>query len=140
MRIEECVEKRYLVRTKPDKELIQKEVREADYDLEKAENTFREKDYKWSIVKSYYAMFHIARALLFKLGWREKRHYAVVVVLEDLNLKGKIESKYVNDFKSALYSREEADYHYVYSEELARKNLEMCKEFLKRIKELLKVV
>ena len=98
MNIEECIEQRFLLKIKPDKKLVNKELNEADYDFSKAEKAFKEEDYKWAIVKSYYAMFHSARAVLFNLGFREKRHFAVGVVLEDLNKKGKLESRFVNDF------------------------------------------
>ena len=80
MNINECLEKGYLTKIEPDKELIKKEIEESEYDFEKAKKTFDDKDYKWSIIKSYYAMFHVARALLFKLGLKEKRHFAISVV------------------------------------------------------------
>ena len=85
MNINECLEKGYLTKIEPDKELIKKEIEESEYDFEKAKKTFDDKDYKWSIIKSYYAMFHVARALLFKLGLKEKRHFAISVVLDELN-------------------------------------------------------
>ena len=138
MDIKECLEKGFLRKIDVDKRLIKKELAEAEYDLEKAEKTFGEKDFKWCIVKSYYSMFHSARAILFKLGYREKRHFAVSVVLEDLNKKGRLESKFINDFNAAISSREEADYHYTYSKEIAEHNLIIAKEFLEKIKRLLK--
>lgn len=137
MDIKTCLEEGYLQKIKPDGDLIKKELIEAEYDLEKARKTFKEQDYKWSIVKSYYAMFHAARAVLFKLGFREKRHFAIGIVLEDLNKKGKIESKYINDFNAAVSSREDADYHYTYSKEIAEYNLQISKEFFDRMKKFL---
>ena len=138
MDIDECIKERFLVRVKPSKDLIEKEIKEAKYDLEKAEVALSQEDSKWSIVKSYYSMFHSARAVLFKSGLREKKHFAVGIVLEDLNKRGKLESKYVNDFNAAVYSREDADYHYTYSKEIAKHNLEIAKEFLQRMRKLLK--
>ena len=82
MDIERCIEKRFLLKIKPDKKLVDKELKEADYDFNKAEKAFNDRDYKWAIVKSYYSIFHSARAVLFKLGFREKRHFAVGIVLE----------------------------------------------------------
>jgi len=137
MNIKEAIEKRFLLGIKPDKKLVDKELKESDYDLSKSEKALDEEDYKWSIVKSYYAMFHAARALLFNLGYREKRHFVVGIVLEDLNKKGKLESRYVNDFNAAISSREDADYHYVYSKEAAEDNLLIANEFISKMKELL---
>lgn len=140
MEIQECLEKRFLVKIEPAEDLIEKELKEAGYDLEKAKNAFEDEDYKWCIVKAYYTIFHASRAVLFKLGFREKRHFAIGVVLEDLNKKGKLEIKYINDFNAAVSSREDADYHYTYSEEIAKHNLEIANEFLERIERLLKEI
>ena len=102
MDVKTCMEKGYLKAIEPDEELVKKEMSEANYDFKGAEKAIAEKDFKWAIVKSYYAMFHAARAILFKLGLREKRHFAIVVALEELNRLGKLESKYVNDFNDAV--------------------------------------
>lgn len=140
MDIKKCLEEGFLQKINPDEKLIKKEMEESRYDLEKAEKAFEDADFKWCIVKSYYTVFHAARAVLFKLGYREKRHFAISIVLGDLNKKGKIESKYVNDFSAAISSREEADYHYTYSKEIAEYNLMIAKDFIERIKKLLEVL
>lgn len=137
MDIRTCLEKGYLKEIKPDEKLVKKELDESKYDLGKAKKTFEEKDFKWGIVKSYYAMFHSARALLFKLGLREKRHFAISIVLEDLNKQGKLENKFVNDFNAAVSSREDADYHYTYSRETAEQNLQVAEEFLDKMNVLI---
>ena len=137
MDIRDCLEKGFLKKIDIDEQLIKKEIDEAKYDFEKAENALEEEDFKWCIVKSYYSMFHASRAILFRIGYREKRHFAVAVVLDDLNKNGKLESKYVNDFSAALSSREEADYHYNYSKETAQHSILMAKEFFNMAKKLL---
>lgn len=90
MDIQDCLNEQFLVKIKPSADLIQKELAEADYDFEKAEKAFSDNDWKWTIIAAYYCMFHAARAVLFKLGLIEKKHFAVGVVLEDLNKKGKL--------------------------------------------------
>ncbi len=137
MDLRECIEKRFLAKIKSASDLVKKELDEADYDYESAEKAFSDEDWKWAIVKSYYCMFHAARAVLFKLGLKETRHFAIGIVLEDLSKKGKLESKYVNYFNAAVSSREDADYHYSYSKDTAEHTLEMAEEFLERMKELL---
>jgi len=139
MNIREAIEKRFLLKIKPDKKLIDKELKEVNYDFDKAGKAFKEEDYKWSIVKSYYSMFHAARAVLFNLGLREKRHFAVSVVLEDLNKKGKLESRFINDFNAAIQSREDADYHYIYSKESAENSLVIADDFIHQMKKLLNI-
>ena len=138
MDINGCLEKGYLIKITPKEDLIKKELEESEYDFEKAKKSFEDEDFKWSIVMSYYTMFHVARALLFKLGFLEKRHFVISVVLEDLNKKGKIEKKYVNYFSAAISSREDADYQYTYSIRIAEDNLRMAEDFKEKIKELIK--
>ena len=107
MDIEACLREGLLRKIGIDKKIVEKELKEADYDFEKAEEALDSKDFKWTIVKSYYSMFHSARAVLFSLGYREKRHFAVQVVLEDLVKKGKLESLYLEYFSAAMEARKE---------------------------------
>lgn len=72
MNIEECLKEGFLKRIKKDSKLIQKEIEEAEYDLEKARKALSERDCKWTIIKADYSMFHAARALLFSLGSGKK--------------------------------------------------------------------
>ena len=78
-------------------------------------------------------LFHAAKAVLFSLGYQEKRHFAVLIVLEELSKQGKLESGYLADFNAAMYSREEADYHYGYSEDSARQICEAAQRFVERL-------
>lgn len=138
MNIKQCIEKGFLRKIKPDMELAHKEIKEALYDLEMAETSFVRDDYKWSIVKCYYSMFHAAKGLLFSLGYLEKKHVAIIVVLENYSLKGKIESRFVNDFKAAMHAREDADYSYAHSKDSAEYQIDVAKDFVKKVKSLLK--
>ena len=138
MDVNECIENRYLARVKPDEKLVKKELDESAYDLESAEKALEDEDYKWCIIKAYYCIFHAARAVLFKSGYQEKRHFAIGVVLEDLNKKGKLESSYVNDFNAAMSVREDADYHYIHSKEIAERSLEIAENFLDRMNVFIK--
>ena len=61
MDIDGLVKAGYTQKVPPSRELADKELHEAEYDLGHAESELREEDYKWAIVKSYYAVFHSAR-------------------------------------------------------------------------------
>ncbi len=122
----------------PDPKLVEKEMKEAEYDLGRANHALEEKDFKWCIVKSYYSMFHAAKAVLFSLGLKEKKHFAVQIVLEDLVKKGKLESIYLDYLSSAMEWREDADYRYSHSGETAMDIAENAGKFLSRMKGLLK--
>lgn len=140
MDIKDCLEKGYLRSETSAPDLIEKEVKESDYDLARAENALKEKDGKWAIIKSYYSMFHAAKAVCFKAGYREKKHLAILILLEELNKKGKLENKFVNYFTAAIQALEGADYHYNYSLEKAASLLHLAKEFNIRMKSLIKEV
>ena len=136
MDLKECLARGYIKIMTPDIVLVHKEIKEAHHDLNSAKNASAIKDFKWSIIKSYYAMFHAGKALLFHLGYLEKKHIAILIVLEDLNKQGKLESKYVDDFNTALHTREDADYHYLYNEAVASHNIEIAQEFVNKMEEL----
>lgn len=137
MNIEDCLEKRFLIREEVKQDLIDKELKESDYDFFKAKEAFDSKDYKWTIVKCYYSMFHSAKAVCFKLGYREKKHFAVLIVLEELKRQGKLEREFVNYFDRATNARESADYQYNYSQEIAEGSLKIAEKFNNRMKNLL---
>jgi len=137
MDIDACLQQGFLVRETPDRKLIEKETKESRYDLESAKKAIAEKDYKWAIIKSYYSMFHAGKAVCFSRGYREKRHVAVLVVLEQLSKEGKLESRFINDFRAAMNAREGADYRYSYSLEQADQLWSIAQEFLKRMEALI---
>jgi uncharacterized protein (UPF0332 family) len=138
MNIIECLGKGYLKKINPDFELAEKEIKESKYDLEKAKKAFKDEDYKWCIIKAYYSMFHASKSVLFKLGYSEKRHIAVLIVLEDLERNGEISSDSVIDFKASMTSRQDADYHYSYSKEIAEHEIKTAKSFLEEMEGFMK--
>ncbi|OIO20640.1 hypothetical protein COV61_02535 [Candidatus Micrarchaeota archaeon CG11_big_fil_rev_8_21_14_0_20_47_5] len=118
----------------PSKDLTEKELKESEADLQESEKEFRAGGYKWGTIKAYYAMFHAAKALLFLMGLKECSHFAVGEALEVLSKEGKLESIYVNDFKTAKMARENADYYYEYEEKTAKAILGPAQEFVKKMK------
>ena len=137
MDIEKCIKEGFLKTVTPSKEAQRKEMDSAYYDLKRAEASSEDHDYKWSIIQSYYAIFHSARALLDSMGYREKRHFAVGVVLEELAKNKKINVRLVSDFHAAMSAREDADYRDTYSKETSDYMVEISEEFVKEIKGIL---
>lgn len=140
MGLDELIKANCIPKIQPAQDLAEKEFHEADYDLEKAETALHEKDYKWAIVKAYYAVFHSAKGIMFLMGFREKAHFAAGEFLDFLSKKGKLESRYVSDFKACMSARQAADYNYDYSGRTAEEILEIAEEFVERMKKLRKVV
>ena len=136
MDVEKFVEKGFIKKVEPSKDLVIKEFKEADYDLSKARKAIADEDFKWATVKAYYAIFHSAKAILFSLGLQEKTHFIVGEVLKELSKEGKLESNFVDIFNAALSAREGADYHYEYSDKTAKELVAMAADFVKRMKKL----
>jgi len=138
MDLEECLEKGFLKKTKVERERIEKELDESEKDFKDANASLRARKFKWAIIQSYYSMFHAAKAVLLSLGFKERRHFAIAVVLDDLVKGKKLESKFVDYFKAGVFTREEADYELEYSQERAKSLLETVEEFNRRMRDLLK--
>jgi len=136
MKLEDLVEIGMIKRIEADRELVEKEFREADYDIEKARIAFEEKDFKWAIVKGYYSVFHAAKAILISMGYNERSHIGIAEFLNILSKEGKLESRYVVDFKAAMSARQGADYQYDYSEDKAKAIISLAEEFIDRMREM----
>ena len=82
-----CIDDHKLKPFKATKQMIEKEIASAGYDLKRAQESLNEGDAKWSTVQSYYAIFHSARALLFNRGYRERSHRCLLIALQELYVR-----------------------------------------------------
>lgn len=135
MDLEKCIEEGYIKKISVSKNQVDKEHKEAENDIKSAQQSISENNYKWCIVQCYYSMFHSAKAVMLSFGYKERRHFAVQVFLEYLVKKNLLESRFLQDFKAAMFAREEADYQSIYSKERADQATTISKEFVKRMKE-----
>jgi uncharacterized protein (UPF0332 family) len=135
---ERCVKERRLIKIKPSNEMIKKEVESSEYDLERARNSLGEEDFKWAAVQSYYSMFHAAKALVLKEGYREKSHFCLVIALKELYVKeDRLNAEMVENLELCMSLRHEADYGLTYHQESAETALKYAEEFLDRALTLL---
>ena len=126
-----CIKERRLVKIKPSKEMIQKEIESAEYDLERARNSLEQEDFKWTAIQSYYSMFHAAKALVLKKGYREKSHFCLIIALRELYVKEeKLNQEMVENFELCMNLRHEADYGLTYHKESAETAIKYAEEFL----------
>ncbi|MEM5843387.1 MAG: HEPN domain-containing protein [Candidatus Aenigmatarchaeota archaeon] len=88
--LEKCFEKGLIRKTLPSKEKALKSIHKARKWLEEAKKNFKFRLFDSCLVSSYSAMFHAARALLLKDGFREKSHYCLARYIEE---------KYINTKK-----------------------------------------
>lgn len=136
---EECLKSRRLRPVSVDRSLVDRELHSSIDDMENAQNSFREKRYKWSTIQAYYSMFHAAKALVLNKGYMEKSHYCLGAALRELyEAKGQLGTEQVDSFEDVMHAREEADYGHRYSETIAAEALEIANGFLTATKILLK--
>lgn len=80
--IDDCFRKG-LRRTEPNIDNAKRSILTAQRHLKDAEATFGIRAYSSTIICSYEAMFHAARAILFKDGVKEHSHVCIPVYLKD---------------------------------------------------------
>jgi uncharacterized protein (UPF0332 family) len=85
--LDKCFEKGLIRKTLPSREKALKSIKKAEKWLDEAKRNFKFGLFDSCLVSSYSAMFHAARALLLRDGFREKSHYCLARYVEE---------KYVN--------------------------------------------
>lgn len=136
--LKRLLEQRRLLRATLGDDAIKAELEGAAYDLQKAKTSLEEADFKWATVKAYYSMFHAGRALLYRAGYRERSHRALLTALREIYAKpGKLEETALDDFENAMSLREEADYAMTSSEEGAVRAVRDADKFIEAAKRLL---
>ena len=113
----QCISNRSLRKVPVDTRDVRAEMEEAGRDLESARRSLLEPDYKWTIIKAYYSMFHAFRSLLFSTGYTEKSHDCLIAAIEELfTEKGLLPPAIITDIRNAKTAREAADYGLTYGQ------------------------
>ncbi len=129
---DDCLKKGKIVSFPLAKKLVAKELKAAEDDLETAQRSIKQRDYKWATIQAYYAMFHAARTLLFHKGYREKSHYCLMLAMKSFYVsQGKLEMRLAESLQTARALRESADYDNVFDKNSAISLVEQAFEFVK---------
>lgn len=139
MRYGDCIREGLLKKTKPDLRKAQRSLEIADQRLKEAEASFKNGILSGSLILSYTAMFHAARAVLFRDGWAEKSHVCVVAYLRARYVKaGKLEQRYLSMLDTSRMERHETLYglEATISGEDVEHMLVKAKEFVAKIAEI----
>jgi uncharacterized protein (UPF0332 family) len=129
----QCLESKKIIPFARGKSLIKKELSIAKSDLSDAKAGYENKRYKWSTIQGYYAMFHVARALIYSHSYREKSHYCLAVALKALFVDdGTIDAQPVRDFLNAMNLREAADYEAEFSQSGAKAVIASAEKFIEK--------
>ncbi len=128
---EECLQKGKIKPFSRGSLLATKELETAAADIDSAEKTFSDGNFKWATIQVYYSMFHTARSLLYSKNMRERSHYCLVIAVKELFVNAKlIPSSLLEALKEAKSLREDADYYNRWSESGCRRLLANAREFI----------
>lgn len=136
MKLEDCFRRGLLKMITPDMENARRSIELSMSNIEDADENLRIHRYRVVIVSSYTAMFHAARALLFKDGIKERSHECVPKYLKekykDMSVHANVLDTYRRFRHSAIYGLD-----VVLDEDEARTALNSAKEFLNIVKSII---
>jgi len=141
MNIRECFENRLLRKERPDPRKSERSMEVAEAKLEEAEKALGYGLLDAAVILAYTAMFHAARAVLFRDGIVERSHVCLIEYLKDRYVKtGLMSEALINTLDSARIDRHETLYGLETrsSEREAEYSLQRAKEFLPMVKATLK--
>ncbi len=133
MKLAECFQKGLLKRASPDMGNADRSLKLSMNNIEDAVENLSIHRYRVVAILSYTAMFHAARAILFRDGIKERSHECIPVYLKEkypeLETLANILDSYRRFRHDAIYGLD-----FVMDEEEARASLDSAKEFLEKIK------
>lgn len=136
----DCIKEKLLRKIPVSKEKAEGSIRTAFKWLEEAEKNLKNETFNSSVIASYLAMFHSARAILFFDGFREKSHYCIARYLEEKYVKKKLlENKWIEllDHYRDLRHDDQYSISFFTTKEEAENMLKTAKEFVERMNKLL---
>ena len=138
MRLEECFEKRLLRKIKPDMNKAKKSLEIGKKKLEEAKMALSSNLFNSCMVMAYTAMFHAARALLYRDGIQEKSHTCVIIYLKE-NYLEKLSLSLINALDAHRIERHEALYgiEFIITKDDCETAIEDAEIFIKKVEELL---
>ncbi|HEY9206055.1 MAG TPA: HEPN domain-containing protein [Candidatus Methanoperedens sp.] len=138
---ESCIKEGLLRNIPPSKEKAEESIKAGFRWLEEAEKDLRIEAFNSSVLSSYLAMFHSARALLYFDGYREKSHYCIARYLEEKYVKKKLlESKWIEllDHYRELRHNDQYSISFFATKDEAESALRTAKEFVERLRNILR--
>jgi len=124
----------------PSDENAKASIHAAEKWVEESEENLKAHAHNSSVLSAYLAMFHSARAILFRDGFREKSHYCLARYIEEKYVKtGKLESKWINllDHQREIRHGSQYDTSFHTTEKEAENAVNTAKEFSNRMRQLL---
>lgn len=140
--VKECFEKRLLRRISPSRGLAKKSLKQARSFLKEAHDLLDLEKERMAVIALYNAFFHIARALLFKDGVKEKSHFCIARYLEEYYVKKKLlDIRFLNYLETLRDLRHETQYSVeeVEIEQDLDKTYIVCSDFVDVVEKLVRL-
>ena len=128
-----------LIKAQPiDKEEVAGSIALSERFLERAKGNLELEFYDVTFLLAYNAMFHAARALLFKKGYKERTHFALIDAIRDLYKQDKEIADFMNVLDNYRLTRHAIQYSGELSNELdAVQSLKDAEKLIKLVKKKL---
>jgi len=136
---QDCIRERLLRKIPRSREAAGSSLKASDRWIDEAAKSLSSEAFNSSVLSSYLAMFHSARAILFLDGYREKNHYCIARYIEEKYVKNRLlEVRWVEllDHHRELRHASQYDVGFFTSEDEAKNTLETVKQFVERMKQL----
>lgn len=136
--LNECIERGFIRKIAASNEKARQSVEKAKELLSEATQNLENELINSAVIVSYLSIFHAARALLFKDGFREKSHECILRFIEE-KYGSKIPRKQIELLEKFKDERMHTQYDISYSpsEEEAEKMIEFAAEFIETIEQLI---
>ncbi|MCD6477011.1 MAG: HEPN domain-containing protein [Candidatus Aenigmarchaeota archaeon] len=106
-----CIKEKLLRKILPSKEKAIKSLKKSEKLLEDAKKNFNIELWDGTVIMAYLSIFHAARAILIRDGWREKAHACIARYLEEHYVKkNKLDRIIVDLLDRFRYLRHEDQY------------------------------
>lgn len=137
--LENCFNRRLLRNVEPSNEKSKLSIKQAKEWLNESEKNLENDAYKSAHISTYLALFHSARAILFRDGIREKSHYCIGIYLEKYVNSGDLEEEYVMLFDRMRSARNTDQYSFEVapSKEEVESGIKSANRFINRMDQLL---
>ncbi len=137
---DDCIHRGLLRKIPPSKDKAARSLKKAEKWLKEAQKTSKGDAFNSSVLASYMVMFHAARAVLFRDGFRERSHACIGRYLEEKYAKkGPLEKEWIQllDHHRNIRHDDQYDLSFFSTKEDADQAVRSAGRFLKRMQELL---
>ena len=137
--IDDCFERGLLRRVEPSRTKSEQSLLSARDWLSEAEKNLEAGAFRSAVSSAYLAVFHSARAVLFRDGVREKSHYCIGLYLQKYVEEGSLEDDWPMLFDRIRSVRYADQYSFMAkpTEEEVHEGIDLAERFIERMEKLL---